>query len=46
MIKRILLMLCAIAFCGVVSAQTYIRDAEQGDANAQYRLGKGAEIIK
>ena len=40
MIKRILLMLCAIAFCGVVSAQTYIRDAEQGDANAQYRLGK------
>ncbi len=40
MAKRVLMLVAAVLFSAALSAQTYIRDAEYGDANAQYRLGK------
>ena len=40
MIKRFLITLLAIVFGLNTFAQTFIRDAEQGNPNAQYRLGK------
>lgn len=40
MIKRILLTISVLFYAISLFAQTYVRDAEQGSANAQYRLGR------
>ena len=40
MIKRMIAMVSLALCAGGLFAQTYIRDAEYGDVNAQYRLGK------